>query len=276
MAFCKQCGNEVAATEAFCRKCGARLSAVQGGSGPAFAATAGNDEDLEVFIGKNADTYLNKFGKFQQGGADSFAVTWHWPAFLFGVTWMIYRKMYLWALAMFAVSFVPCGGFLAAIAAGMTGNYLYYKHAQKKILELNSRVPSSGPQRTAELARAGGVLSIIWILIPLGVIALVGIIAAIAIPQFAAYRIKAYDVKAKLQVQDACSRGQAIFAEHPEKTLVEPDDLLYAGLVRTEDVEMMLLDGRRGTFSVSGRHVKGSKLFITDRECRLTEERQAQ
>ena len=101
-----------------------------------------SEEDFAHFIGKNADKYLLKFRKFNIDGVDKFSVTWHWPAFFFGFLWMLYRKLYLWALVAFAISVISIlpseFGLLIVIVWGMTGNYIYYKHAKKKILELKT------------------------------------------------------------------------------------------------------------------------------------------
>ena len=51
------------------------------------------DEELALFVGPNAERYLSKFRKFRAQGADRFALTWNWPAFLFMPFWMIYRRL---------------------------------------------------------------------------------------------------------------------------------------------------------------------------------------
>jgi len=270
MAYCKQCGKEVGSSETFCRHCGARISSLTGPRGALSGADAG-EQDLAVFIGKNAATYLAAFRKFNQNGSDSFTATWHWPAFFLNFWWLLYRKLYVWALVPLLLGCIPYVGLFTSIAFGVSANYIYYRHAKKKLLEVKAQ-PGSDAERTAALARAGGVNSMVVVAAPLLAVAVLGILAAIAIPQFAAYRQRAYDVTAKHEVQDACARGARVFAEHPEKTELEPDDLLHAGLVRTPDVNLMLLDGRRASFGVSGSHTKGTKVYSTDRECRLTEE----
>lgn len=47
------------------------------------------------------------------------------------------------------------------------------------------------------------------------VIAIIGILAAIAIPQFTAYRLKGYNTKAKGELKSAYTACQAYFADHP-------------------------------------------------------------
>ncbi len=47
------------------------------------------------------------------------------------------------------------------------------------------------------------------------VIAIIGILAAIAIPQFTSYRQKGYNTKAKAELKSAYTACQAYFSEHP-------------------------------------------------------------
>jgi hypothetical protein len=268
MSFCVKCGNEISPGDRVCRHCGTRPAA-----GPGPGAGVSRDE-LAMFVGKNADKYLRKFGKFTEGGADSFTATWHWPAFFFSFWWTIYRKMYGWALLAFFIGCVPYAGLLAMFGFGISANYLYYRHAKNKVIELRA-APGPEKERAAALGRAGGVNNVAIVLAPLLLVAFLGIIAAIAIPQFAMYRQRAADARAKHEIQEACRIGQQLFSENASKELVEPDELLYAGLVRTPDVEMTLLDGRREFFSITAGHAHGKMKYSTDRQCFLTEERKA-
>jgi hypothetical protein len=280
MAFCRQCGKEVNAGEAFCRHCGAKLSLPQSGSTRLLSSVNVAEDDFATFIGRNADKYLAKFKGFVQGGEDSFSMTWHWPAFFVPFFWFMYRKLYGWMVLAFflgLVSFnglVPFIGILSNIAFGMTAYYLYYRHAKEKLLGLKAR-PSSEDERAEDVARAGGVNKVALILsIVLAAIFLLGILAAIVISGYTAYRQRAFDIKAKHEVQDACGRCTALFSAHPEKSEIVPDDLLNTGFSPSPDINMMLLDGRRETFGLSVRHEKSRKVFITDRNCRITEEYQ--
>ena len=141
------------------------------------------DADFEAFMVENSDKYLSKFEKFRSSDTDSFSVTWHWPAFFTGLWWPMYRKLYPWSFIALICSFIPPFGFLWMIAFGMMGNYIYYKHAKKKILELKASNPS--PDITALLSMAGGVnkwvITVVTVLIG---ISLIGIIAAVLIPRF--------------------------------------------------------------------------------------------
>jgi hypothetical protein len=266
MKSCTKCGKQNNEGDVFCRFCGERFDGAGSSSGI-------NEKDLALFIGKNSDKYLEKFRNFNLGGEDRYAVGWHWPAFFFSFWWTLYRKMYGWAVLVLFLSIVPYLGFLTMIVFAMSANYLYYRHAKNKVLELKAQ-PGTEIEKAAAVARAGGVNNVVIFLIPAG-IAVAGIIAAIAIPQFVNYRQQAFELKAKQEIQQACSVGETLFKSNPEKTLIEPDDLLYAGLVRTPEVEMMLLDGRREYFSISARHVKGKKTYFTDPHCALSIEEDA-
>ena len=117
------------------------------------------EEDFSHFTGKNADKYLPKFKKFNVDGVDKFAVTWHWPAVFFTFFWMLYRKLYLWALFVFV--FLKITAYLALLAAiifGMTANYIYYKHAKRKIIRYKTaNAPADSSQSAIALRKIGGV-----------------------------------------------------------------------------------------------------------------------
>ena len=147
-------------------------------------------DEFIYFIWDKAEKYLPKFRRFNIDGVDKFAVTWHWPAFFFSFAWMAYRKMYLWAFGAGVIVFLYYMGLLLLryltsylpfsvlevlahtilpflqliwlilpwIAFGIAGNYVYYKHAKKKIIECKARLPSSDAKEiTIALQKTGGV-----------------------------------------------------------------------------------------------------------------------
>jgi type II secretory pathway pseudopilin PulG len=156
---------------------------------------------------KNQDYYLRHFQRFDAKGKAG--ISWHWPAFFVTFLWLLYRKMWLhslleWLLPLIMI--IP-----AAIIAAVLGeqgvyvavllyiavvsllpplfaNALYYKHCKKKIAE--SRASSTDLQwQLGQLSGKGGTSNAIMIFVLIFVfIAVIGILAAIAIPQFVAYR----------------------------------------------------------------------------------------
>jgi hypothetical protein len=132
------------------------------------------EEDFAVFIGKNAEGYFRKFKKFKINEPDRFAITWNWPAFLFTYIWLAYRKMYKWAGIAFVIGSI-LGLFLPFLLPfwwllfGMAGNFLYFRHARGKILEVKADERfNSREELSAALQDEGGVNRwILLIVIPL-------------------------------------------------------------------------------------------------------------
>ena len=76
---------------------------------------------------------------------------------------MLYRKIYLWALLAFLIALTPIGFPLTMIAWGVTGNYLYFLHARKKILDHKSQQKISSAT-APPLNELGGVNRWVWFL----------------------------------------------------------------------------------------------------------------
>ena len=171
------------------------------------------DKEYAAFIGKNADKYLGRFHKFNILGIDNFRPTWHWPAFFLGPFWMFYRKMYLWGLIALLVSLIPYVNFIAWIVTGTVGYYLYYRHVRQKIIELKS-ASSQGDISTA-FSEVGGVHG--WLLkvyYGLLLIAFIGIIVSIAIPNFKRYEIKCRQAEAKANLRSLYLSERAYVLAH--------------------------------------------------------------
>jgi len=125
-------------------------------------------DEIRAFVGNNADYYIQNFSKFTKTGIDKFCPTWNWSTFCFTFIWMLYRKMYVQAVITFVIFCLPGINIILHIVAGVAGNYLYYKHAKKKILEIRST-------RTLEnlcpvLQEEGGVHTwVIWLAVVFGI-----------------------------------------------------------------------------------------------------------
>jgi len=124
------------------------------------------EEDVKSFIGDNHAVYMRKFRKFNISGIDTFAATWHWPAFFVGFPWTLYRKLYLWALGGLLVACIPVIGLILVVLIWpICANYVYYRHARRKILEARSVQPTA--DISAALSRIGGTNIWLAILAPL-------------------------------------------------------------------------------------------------------------
>ncbi|HEY5996233.1 MAG TPA: DUF2628 domain-containing protein, partial [Candidatus Deferrimicrobiaceae bacterium] len=160
--FCPACGREGRSGASYCEGCGRPLASGEPPRDPAgpaegwrSAAAFPAEADIVCFVGEKSGYYLGKFRSFQVGRMEAFAPTWNWSAFLFGAWWFLYRKMYLWALGAFFLTLVPALGFLAHIACGIVGNYLYYRHAGDRIREAAAANPAGSLPPV--LAQLGGV-----------------------------------------------------------------------------------------------------------------------
>ena len=232
-----------------------RIERPSAGRSPRPAASAADGDDLRTFIGKNADKYLGKFASFGAEGNGGFAVTWHWPAFLVPFWWLIYRKQYMWALIAFLVSFIPWVNLLSMVGFGIAGNYIYYSYVRKKLNEINANPSEMG--RAVEMARAGGVNNIALVLVPFIGIAMLGIIAAIAIPQYASYRAKSANAAAIAELRKAETCVDTYYAEHH----AYPDSLEQANYTKMQDIDVHFNDIAADKYTLVAAHRKGDREF---------------
>lgn len=197
VSYCTKCGKAVLGGSFFCNHCGANLSSGKSSIHNPSVSSVLTDDDFATFVGKNSEKYLRKFAKFSIGGIDSFKATWHWPAFFVPFWWMLYRKIYGWAILALVTVWIP---FLPVVWA-ITANYIYYRQTKKKLLEIKQLHPSPETQR-AVIAVTGGVEYAVLLTILIS-LAIIGILAAIAIPQFETYRQRAYDAQIRPEIQSA-------------------------------------------------------------------------
>jgi hypothetical protein len=191
MSYCSKCGKEVLEGSSFCQHCGGSLSASPTGMQTSIMSTVLTKEDFATFVGKNSEKYLTKFSKFNVGGLDSFKATWHWPAFFVPFWWLLYRKIYGWAILAFFLGLIPYVGLVTGFVWAIVANYMYYNHAKRKILEIKQLHPAPETQK-AVLTVTGGVgNAALMIGAAIGLVAVIGILAAIAIPAYLGYQERA-------------------------------------------------------------------------------------
>lgn len=174
MKSCTQCQQENRDEARFCHQCGAAfvLEARAAAIEPDQVAPQTDTELLKAFIGPNADRYLETFKKFSGPGGPQFALTWHWPAFVFEpFLWFLYRKMYVYAL-IYAIG--PAMAFyitqdLSAdivwrVIAGGSANYIYFWHAKEQLAKIKNERSTGGETREQMLGELGGVQPyVVWV-----------------------------------------------------------------------------------------------------------------
>lgn len=205
-----------------------RFAPPNAATGAAGQATAGegeitDEEAWTAIIGpNNTDYYLERFARLSH--MDSAA--WHWPGFFVTWYWMLYRKMWLPALAYFFLPYLMMIPFavLGAVAPAAMGllaivwwlawifgppifaNRLYFNHCRKLIANIK-RQSNSREQALARMEARGGTSGILVIILALfGLVAIVGILAAVSIPAYQQYTHKA-------KVAEAVMTGQQLADE---------------------------------------------------------------
>ena len=100
------------------------------------------------------------------------------------------------------------------------------------------------------------------------VIAIIGILAAIAIPQFSAYRTRGYNTAALSDCKNGFTAGQAYFSDTPAGTATVAILTAY-GLKQSAGVTVTT-GGNVSAFTVTGSHTAGDKSYEIDADGGLT------
>ncbi len=224
--FCPQCGNAVEAVARFCSKCSSKLPQEIPGvrahdtessiddrgmdskelDMQSTDVEVGTDDVYKAILGpRNQGAYLRHFSRFDSDGKTS--TSWHWPALFVTFYWLLYRKMWLNALAYFLLPFIAIVLLAIGASAGMSeniivglsvlflaiiwllppiyANAIYYRHC-KKIIQKKARSPSYDlPGLLEGLSSKGGTGNVV--LIMAFVFASIGLTSAIAIPKYQEY-----------------------------------------------------------------------------------------
>jgi Tfp pilus assembly protein PilE len=165
-----------------------------------------------LYAGNNSqDYYLQRFARFDKNGEAG--ISWHWPALFITLYWLLYRKMWLYAFIYFIAPYIV-GGVLGVMAAASEGSGLvkmltffvylayfvvpplyanawYYRHCHKKI-EAAEASSNDTQRQLGELTAVGGTSGVaIFLIGGVVLVALIGIVAAIAIPAYNDYAARA-------------------------------------------------------------------------------------
>ena len=88
------------------------------------------------------------------------------------------------------------------------------------------------------------------------VIAIIGILAAIAIPQFAQYRARGYMAATRSDVKNCYTAATAYFADNPAATALTIENCEASGYKATTGVTVTVTSGTASAFSLSGAHAQ--------------------
>lgn len=160
--ICPYCKEDILDGAIKCKHCGSMLNLDPTNTINIDSITT---DEIRAFVGTNSYYYIQNFSKFTISGREKFCATWNWSCFGFTFLWMLYRKMYFLSIIAFVVFCLPGVNIILHIAAGVIGNYLYYKHVKDKILA--TRATQSPQNYVPVLQEIGGINR--WV-ITLGVI----------------------------------------------------------------------------------------------------------
>ncbi len=212
----------------------------------------------EAFVGpEKSSYYVLLFERFDAGGSK---VSWNLPAALITQWWMLYRGMFLWgflgypllnALGFFLLGMlVGIGGvgpgasigiiYLVGIPAsflltGLYGNKIYHGHVNKLIIKSGQR-GLSDQHRREWLIRKGAV-SYIWIIFIFIGIAMIGILAAIAIPAYQDYVVRAKVAQGLQEVEPL----KAAYAEYIDEKKAWPTSLSDLGVPESPGIRSKVI-----------------------------------
>ena len=104
----------------------------------------------------------------------------------------------------------------------------------------------------------------------MNVVAIIAILAAIAIPQFSAYRLRGYNTAAKADLKNAYTAAQAYFSDKPTVVLTAAE-LTTGGFVKTADVTVTVVDGHMATLNMTAVHgATGATTYTIDHSGKIT------
>ena len=89
------------------------------------------------------------------------------------------------------------------------------------------------------------------------VIAIIGILAAIAIPQFTAYKKRGYNAGAKADLKNAYTAAQAYFADNPTGTITGTGNLAPCGYQSTAGVTIAVQTGTQAGLAMTSTNSNG-------------------
>jgi type IV pilus assembly protein PilA len=92
------------------------------------------------------------------------------------------------------------------------------------------------------------------------VIAIIGILAAIAIPQFTAYKQRGYNASSKADAKNAYTAAQAYFSDNATGTIGGTGDITAFGFQPTAGVTTTVA-GNQGGLTITTTHPQGTVTY---------------
>jgi prepilin-type N-terminal cleavage/methylation domain-containing protein len=101
------------------------------------------------------------------------------------------------------------------------------------------------------------------------VVAIIAILAAIAIPQFASYRARGYNTTARADVKNAYTAAQAYFTDFPAAAVTVAKIAGY-GYAQSSGVTLTVSDGSQAGLALTSSHANGNKTYSVNASGQIT------
>ena len=104
------------------------------------------------------------------------------------------------------------------------------------------------------------------------VIAIIGILAAIAIPQFSAYKARAYNANSKADLHNIYLACKAYWADNTSETACSLDAITSSsyGYTQGTDISVAITETAETTFSATSQHKSSDVLYTIDSAGNIT------
>ncbi|NMC90880.1 MAG: prepilin-type N-terminal cleavage/methylation domain-containing protein [Smithella sp.] len=102
------------------------------------------------------------------------------------------------------------------------------------------------------------------------VVAIIGILAAIAIPQFSAYRIKSFNTKAKTELKGAYTACQVYFSTESGATSCGIGGMQAQKFFNSNDVTIAINDPDMNNWTATAKHDAGNVTYTIDKNGKIT------
>ena len=99
---------------------------------------------------------------------------------------------------------------------------------------------------------------------------IIGILAAIAIPNFLRFQEKAREAEVRNEITIVCDAIYSFFEDYPDGEMTLDDIEERAGSLNA-NIELEVVDGGQETLVIQASHVKGNTIFVIDRDCNIEE-----